>query len=225
MSYQILSLRFRPQQFNDVIGQVHVTQTLKNAIKLNRVAHGYIFSGPRGVGKTTTARILAKSLNCEDPNEYNSCGECLSCKEVKNGSNLDVQEFDGASNRGIDEIRDLREAVKYPPNKGKYRIYIIDEVHMLTREAFNALLEGVSSAQEIDQAMRLGCHHPMGPLELADFIGLDTCLSILRVMHKGLGDPRYRPSPLLISYVDSKRLGKKTRKGVYNYSEFGKSCM
>jgi len=114
---------------------------LENAIGLDRVAHGYIFSGPRGVGKTTTARILAKVLNCKNPQENNPCGTCINCTEITQGSNLDVQELDGASNRGIDEIRDLREAVKYPPNNGKYRIYIIDEVHMLTGPAFNALLK------------------------------------------------------------------------------------
>ena len=141
MSYQVLSLKLRPQRFDEVIGQTHVTRTLQNAIGLDRVAHGYIFSGPRGVGKTTTARILAKVLNCKNPQENNPCGTCVNCKEITQGSNLDVQELDGASNRGIDEIRDLREAVKYPPSNGKYRIYIIDEVHMLTGPAFNALLK------------------------------------------------------------------------------------
>ena len=141
MSYQVLSLKLRPQRFDEVVGQTHVTRTLQNAIGLDRVAHGYIFSGPRGVGKTTTARILAKVLNCKNPKDTNPCGTCVNCTEITQGSNLDVQELDGASNRGIDEMRDLREAVKYPPNNSKYRIYIIDEVHMLTREAFNALLK------------------------------------------------------------------------------------
>ena len=141
MSYQVLSLKLRPQRFDEVVGQTHVTRTLQNAIGLDRVAHGYIFSGPRGVGKTTTARILAKVLNCKNPKDNNPCGTCVNCTEITQGSNLDVQELDGASNRGIDEMRDFREAVKYPPNNSKYRIYIIDEVHMLTREAFNALLK------------------------------------------------------------------------------------
>ncbi|HIO41146.1 MAG TPA: DNA polymerase III subunit gamma/tau [Candidatus Marinimicrobia bacterium] len=141
MSYQVLSLKLRPQRFDEVVGQTHVTRTLQNAIGIDRVAHGYIFSGPRGVGKTTTARILAKVLNCKNPKDNNPCGTCVNCTEITQGSNLDVQELDGASNRGIDEMRDLREAVKYPPNNSKYRIYIIDEVHMLTREAFNALLK------------------------------------------------------------------------------------
>ena len=141
MSYQVLSLKLRPQRFDEVVGQTHITRTLQNAIGLDRVAHGYIFSGPRGVGKTTTARILAKVLNCKNPQENNPCGTCINCTEITQGNNLDVQELDGASNRGIDEIRDLREAVKYPPNNGNYRIYIIDEVHMLTGPAFNALLK------------------------------------------------------------------------------------
>ena len=141
MSYQVLSLKLRPQRFDEVVGQTHITRTLQNAIGLDRVAHGYIFSGPRGVGKTTTARILAKVLNCKNPQGNNPCSACINCIEITQSSNLDVQEFDGASNRGIDEIRDLREAVKYPPNNGKYRIYIIDEVHMLTGPAFNALLK------------------------------------------------------------------------------------
>ena len=141
MSYKVLSRKWRPQLFYDVIGQNHVTKTLQNAIQKNRVAHGYLFSGPRGVGKTTTARILAKTLNCENVTNNNPCNKCMNCKNITMGSCLNVQELDGASNRGIDEIRELREAVKYPPSNGKYRIFIIDEVHMLTKEAFNALLK------------------------------------------------------------------------------------
>jgi len=141
MSYQVLSRKWRPQCFDEVVGQIHITRTLQNAITMNRVAHGYLFSGPRGVGKTTTARILAKVLSCENPQDRNPCNKCVNCKNITKGSSLDVQELDGASNRGIDEMRELREAVKYLPNNGEYRIYIIDEVHMLTREAFNALLK------------------------------------------------------------------------------------
>ncbi len=141
MSYQVLSRKWRPQRFDEVVGQIHVTRTLQNAMSMDRVAHGYIFAGPRGVGKTTTARILAKVLNCEQVQDNNPCSTCSTCVEITQGSSLDVQELDGASNRGIDEIRELREAVKYPPGKGKYRIYVIDEVHMLTGPAFNALLK------------------------------------------------------------------------------------
>jgi DNA polymerase-3 subunit gamma/tau len=141
MSYEVLARKWRPQTFEEVIGQEHVTETLINAIKTGRVAHAYLFSGPRGVGKTSVARILAKAINCEKGKPGIPCNKCSSCVEVTNGSSVDVQEIDGASNRGIDEIRELRENVKYMPSSSKYRIYIIDEVHMLTLPAFNALLK------------------------------------------------------------------------------------
>ncbi|PJA54475.1 MAG: DNA polymerase III, subunit gamma and tau, partial [Candidatus Marinimicrobia bacterium CG_4_9_14_3_um_filter_48_9] len=141
MSYKVLSIKYRPQQFGDVVGQDHVTTTLRNAILRDRLGHGYIFTGPRGVGKTTSARLLAKALNCEQGQNGEPCNTCVRCVEITEGRSMDVQEIDGASTRGIDSIRELREVVKYPPTNSKYRVYIIDEVHMLTKEAFNALLK------------------------------------------------------------------------------------
>lgn len=141
MEYLVLARKFRPQTFEDVSGQEHVVKTLKNAIGQGRVAHAFLFSGPRGVGKTSVARILAKSLNCEKGPSPTPCNICSNCKEITAGRCLDVREIDGASNRGIDEIRELRENVKFAPAAARYKIYIIDEVHMLTREAFNALLK------------------------------------------------------------------------------------
>src|SRR3990172_7392077 len=141
MSYQVTARKWRPLVFEDVVGQSHVTGTLRNAIASNRLAHAYIFSGARGTGKTTTARILAKALNCISPKDTNPDNECEMCKEITAGRSLDVIEIDGASNRGVEEIRNLRESVRYTPARGKHKVYIIDEVHMLTKEAFNALLK------------------------------------------------------------------------------------
>lgn len=141
MSYLPFARKYRPQDFDEIIGQGHVATTLKNAIGMDKVAHAYLFTGPRGVGKTSTARILAKSLNCEKGPRPEPCNKCASCQEISRGVSMDVIEIDGASNRGIDEIRNLRENVKFASVRGKFRIYIIDEVHMLTQEAFNALLK------------------------------------------------------------------------------------
>ena len=148
MAFIVTARKWRPQTFEDVVGQEHITKTLKNAIVNNRIAHAYIFAGPRGVGKTTTARILAKSLNCLNPKEGEPCNECEMCKAFQNSQSMDVIEIDGASNRRIEEIRTLRESVKYAPTKGQYKIYIIDEVHMLTTESFNALLKTLEEPPE-----------------------------------------------------------------------------
>lgn len=141
MSYQVTARKWRPMVFDDVIGQSHVSNTLRNALAQNRLAHAFIFSGTRGCGKTTTARILARAVNCLAPKNCEPCNECDICKEIIEGRSLDVIEIDGASNRGVDEIRNLRESVRYTPTHGKKKVYIIDEVHMLTKEAFNALLK------------------------------------------------------------------------------------
>ncbi|MBN1559225.1 DNA polymerase III subunit gamma/tau [candidate division KSB1 bacterium] len=141
MSYLVLARKYRPMFFQDVVGQEHVTRTLQNAIEQDRIANAYLFTGPRGVGKTTVARILAKALNCDHGPSINPCNQCSSCVEVNESRSLDVLEIDGASNRGIDEVRNLRESLRYSPHPGKYRVHIIDEVHMLTNEAFNALLK------------------------------------------------------------------------------------
>jgi len=141
MSFLVTARKWRPRFFADVVGQEHITKTITNAIIKNRVAHAYIFAGPRGVGKTTTARILAKRLNCTSPLDGEPCDKCKMCQSFNTSQSMDVIEIDGASNRRIEEIRSLRETVQYTPTSGQYKVYIIDEVHMLTTESFNALLK------------------------------------------------------------------------------------
>jgi DNA polymerase-3 subunit gamma/tau len=174
MSYQVLARKYRPQKFSDVIGQEHVTRTLKNAIAQGRIAHGYIFSGHRGIGKTTIARILAMALNCrsKDHPGPEPCGVCDSCVEIRAGNSVDVIEIDAATNRGIDEIRELREAARYRPARDRFKIYILDEAHQITDAAFNALLKtleeppshiifmmATTQPEDIPQTIRSRCQH------------------------------------------------------------------
>lgn len=148
MSFQVSARKYRPQSFETVLGQEHVTVTLKNAIIRERIAHAYLLTGPRGVGKTTTARIIAKSINCLDPQDAEPCNQCVNCKAITAGQSIDFIEIDAASNRGIDEVRSLTESVRYSPVDMKYKVYIIDEVHMLTKESFNAFLKTLEEPPE-----------------------------------------------------------------------------
>ena len=148
MSYEVFARKYRPQTFDDLVGQTHVSRTLKNAVAQNRLAHAYLFVGPRGVGKTSTARILAKSLNCINGPTVTPCGVCDNCREIAGGNSLDVIEIDGASNNSVEDVRQLRENVRYAPAKGRYKIYLIDEVHMLSSAAFNALLKTLEEPPE-----------------------------------------------------------------------------
>src|SRR5450759_1550963 len=174
MSYQVLARKYRPQKFSDVIGQEHVTRTLQNAIAQERIAHGYIFSGHRGIGKTTVARILAMALNCRSSEKpvAEPCGICDSCTEIRAGNSVDVIEIDAATNRGIDEIRELREAARYRPARDRFKIYILDEAHQITDAAFNALLKtleeppshvifmmATTQPEDIPQTIRSRCQH------------------------------------------------------------------
>ncbi len=174
MSYQVLARKYRPQKFSEVIGQEHVTRTLKNAIEQGRTAHGYIFSGHRGIGKTTVARILAMALNCRSSDKpvLEPCGICESCTEIRAGNSVDVMEIDAATNRGIDEIRELREGARYRPARDRFKIYILDEAHQITDAAFNALLKtleeppghvvfmlATTQPEDIPQTIRSRCQH------------------------------------------------------------------
>jgi DNA polymerase III subunit gamma/tau len=141
VSYRVFARKYRPQTFAEVVGQEHITRTLQNAVNSSRLAQAYLFVGPRGIGKTSTARILAKALNCESGPTSDPCGKCSACLEIAEGQSLDVIEIDGASNNGVDNIRDLRDNAAYAPTRGKFKIYLIDEVHMLSTGAFNALLK------------------------------------------------------------------------------------
>ena len=148
MSYRVFARKYRPQTFEEVLGQEHITRTLQNAISSGRVAQAYLFVGPRGIGKTSTARILAKALNCAEGPAPIPCGKCDACREIAEGRSLDVLEIDGASNNGVDHIRELRDNTAYAPARGPYKIYLIDEVHMLTPGAFNALLKTLEEPPE-----------------------------------------------------------------------------
>ena len=143
MSYEVTATRRRPQQFGDLVGQEFVAETLKNSIKSGKIAHAYLFSGPSGCGKTSTARILAKALNCQNGPTDQPCGTCSNCQEITKGTSLDVIEIDGASNTSVENIRQIKDEVLFPPSNSKYKIYIIDEVHMLSTSAFNALLKTI----------------------------------------------------------------------------------
>ncbi|MDR3060287.1 MAG: DNA polymerase III subunit gamma/tau, partial [Prevotella sp.] len=148
MAYEVTATKRRPKTFDELAGQDFVAATLKSSIESGRIAHAYLFSGPRGCGKTSAARILARSLNCEKGPTVNPCGTCPSCREIARGANLDIIEIDGASNNSVDSVRQIRDEVIFPPQGGKKKIYIIDEVHMLTNNAFNALLKTIEEPPE-----------------------------------------------------------------------------
>jgi DNA polymerase-3 subunit gamma/tau len=207
MAYQVLARKYRPQRFSDVAGQDHVTRTLGNALEQERVAHGYIFSGPRGIGKTTIARILAMALNCrnkigspERPS-FEPCAVCDSCKEIRAGNSLDVVEIDAATNRGIDEIRELRDAARYAPARDRYKIYLLDEAHQITDAAFNALLKtleeppehvvfmmATTQPEDIPQTIRSRCQH--FSFHAVKFDDIVTQLTQIALQEGILADPR-----------------------------------
>lgn len=166
MSYTVYALKWRPQNFDAVIGQDHIVTNLRSALEKNMLAHAYLFAGPRGVGKTSTARILAKAINCKVGPTVNPCGKCSSCIEIAQGRGMDVIEIDGASNRSIDDIRTLRENVKFSPSASRYKVYVIDEVHMLTAEAFNALLKTLEEPPEYVKFIFATTHPNKVPLTI-----------------------------------------------------------
>ncbi len=234
MHYQVIARRWRPKTFGEVVGQPHVVETLMNAIQKNRVAHAYLFSGPRGVGKTSVARILAKALNCLDgPTPYPCC-RCGPCLEIAQGTFIDVLEMDAASNRGIEEVRGLRENVKYAPAQGRYKVYIIDEVHMLTEAAFNALLKtleeppshvvfimATTEAKRIPSTILSRCQHfhfrPLPPPEVKRLLakiagseGMDLEEGALELLARASGGS-LRDGEMLLEQVVASAQGKVTR--------------
>jgi DNA polymerase III subunit gamma/tau len=207
MAYQVLARKYRPQRFSDVAGQDHVTRTLGNALEQQRVAHGYIFSGHRGIGKTTIARILAMALNCRNKigsperSSFEPCGVCDSCKEIRAGNSLDVVEIDAATNRGIDEIRELRDAARYAPARDRYKIYLLDEAHQITDAAFNALLKtleeppehvvfmmATTQPEDIPQTIRSRCQH--FSFHAVKFDDIVTQLTQIALQEGILADPQ-----------------------------------
>src|SRR6516162_3255990 len=241
MSYQVLARKYRPQKFADVIGQEHVTRTLKNAIEQQRIAHGYIFSGHRGIGKTTIARILAMALNCRATAAPTGepCGVCDSCVEIRAGSSVDVLEIDAATNRGIDEIRELREAARYRPARDRYKIYILDEAHQITDAAFNALLKtleeppphivfmmATTQPEDIPQTIRSRCQHfsfravRFEPIlaQLRDLVGRETIEAddeALALLAEA-GDGSMRDALSILDQAIASSTGKVTAESVRN---------